>query len=64
MAPRCTREQAIAAAAQIVADTDAYLATLSPQQIAEQAWLPGGPTKTEIADKVRQLRAQSARPAA
>ena len=62
--PRCTYEQAIKAAAQVIADTDAYMATLSPEQIADEAWLPGGPTREEIAAKVRQLRAQSARNAA
>lgn len=57
--PRCTREEAFAAAGQIWADTRAYMATLTPEQIADEAWTPGGPSKAELAAKVRLLRAQS-----
>lgn len=64
MAARCTYEQAIAGAAQVIADTDAYMATRTPEQLADEAWLPGGPSREELAAKVRQLRARSARNAA
>lgn len=36
--------------------TDAYMATLAPEQIADESWLPGGPSREELAVKVRRLR--------
>jgi hypothetical protein len=57
-APLCTYEEAISRAAQIVADAWAHMATRTPEQAAEEAWTPGGPSKEELADKIRALREQ------
>lgn len=54
--PRAT---AINNAGQILANTWAHLATLTPQQWADEAYVPGGPTREELAARIRRLRAQA-----
>jgi hypothetical protein len=44
-----TKELALAQVAEIVAEQGAILDTLTPEQAAERAWYPGGPSRTEIA---------------
>lgn len=52
-------EQAIDEAAQILADVRAQLATQTPEQAADAAYVPGGPSREEIAAKIRALRART-----
>jgi hypothetical protein len=59
-----TYDQAIAAAAQILADARARMATLTARQAAEEAYVPGGPSVEELEAKIRRLRAASASAAA
>ncbi|WP_433465741.1 hypothetical protein [Spirillospora sp. CA-128828] len=54
-----TYEQAIDATAQILADVRHRIATLTPRQAAEEAYVPGGPSIEELETKIRRLRAQS-----
>lgn len=54
-------QRAIDGAAQILADVRAQLAAQTPEQAADAAYVPGGPSREEIAAKVRALRAQSRR---
>lgn len=54
-----TREEAIAAAAQILADAYARMAGMTPEQIAAEAYQPGGPSREEIAARIRRDRGQS-----
>lgn len=46
-----TRDQAFADLARMVAEEGAILDTLTPEQAAERAWHPGGPSKEDIAAK-------------
>ena len=55
--------QAIDGAAQILADARARLATLTPRQAAEEAYVPGGPSVDELETRIRALH-DRARPAA
>ncbi|GAA2298546.1 hypothetical protein GCM10010402_66470 [Actinomadura luteofluorescens] len=55
------RAEAIEGAAQILADVRARLATLSPRQGAEEAYVPGGPTVDELETRIRALRDRSGR---
>ncbi|MFC5184410.1 hypothetical protein [Actinomadura harenae] len=55
-----TYEQAVAAAAQILADARARLARQTPEQAAEAAYVPGGLSREELAARVRELRAATA----
>ncbi len=50
-----TREQAIEAAAVTFAGICEQLSQQTPEQIAEAAYEPGGPSKEELADIARQL---------
>ena len=58
--PMCTYEEAIAAAARVLADARARIATLTAEEVAREAYVPGGPSVEELAEKVRRLRAETA----
>ena len=62
--PTITREQAIRNAAQVLARWRARTATLTDEQIVEEAYIPGGPSREVLLAKVRALRAKSPRRAA
>lgn len=62
--PIRTYEEAVTAAARVLADARAHQATLTAEQAAAEAYRPGGPPVAELADKIRRLRAQSHRAAA
>lgn len=62
-APLCTKQQAIAAAAQVLANARAHMATLTDQQAAAEAYVPGEDHAAKVA-KIRRLRAQTVRVAA
>lgn len=52
--------ECIAAAAQVYASAIAHQATLTAVQAAREAWRPGGPSVEELADRIRQYRAEAA----
>jgi hypothetical protein len=54
-------ERAVDEVAQILADVRAQLGRQTPEQAADAAYVPGGPSREEIAAKVRALRAQPRR---
>lgn len=54
-------EQAITGAARILTDVRAHLATLTAEQAADAAYIPGGPSREQLAARVRELRAQTRR---
>lgn len=62
--PRRTRAEAIRACARILAAAHAHMATLTAEEAALEAHVPGGPSVEELAAKIRKLRAESARTAA
>ncbi|WP_242908708.1 hypothetical protein [Actinomadura terrae] len=55
------RADAMRAAGQILAETRAQMAVMTPEQIADAAYVPGGPSREDLAEKVRALRAQTRR---
>lgn len=54
---RARYEQAIDAAAQVLADVRARMAALTPRQAAEEAYVPGGPSVDDLEAKIQELRA-------
>ncbi len=62
--PRCTKAEAVRACARILAAAHAHMATLTAEEAAREAYIPGGPTVEELAAEIRRRRAQSARTAA
>lgn len=56
--------QAISGAAQVLADARADMAAKPARQVAQEAWLPGGPSVDELEAKVRDLRARARQKAA
>lgn len=56
-----TYEDAVTAAAQILTDVRARMATLTPRQAAVEAYVPGGPSIDELETRIRALRAQPRR---
>lgn len=59
MALFATKAEAIAAAAQVWARICADLDAKSPEQVARDAYIAGGPSLEEIADNERRLRAEA-----
>lgn len=53
-------EQAICNAARVLAAARMRIARLTPEEVAQQAYIPGGPSVEELAAKVRRLRAEAA----
>lgn len=51
-----TREEAIAAAGQVLALVRAELADLTPREQAEAAYTPTGPSVDELEDRIRARR--------
>lgn len=62
--PLCTKEEAFDAAARVMSNAWAELARKTPEQAAEDAYRPGGPSKEEIANRIRTWRAEARRTAA
>lgn len=54
-----TYAEAIADAAQVLADADMHMATLTARQAALEAYVPGGPSVDELEATVRRLRAET-----
>lgn len=59
-----TREEAIRAAAHVLAYACWEMDQKTPEQVARDAYTPGGPSLEELEAKVRQQRADAARAAA
>jgi hypothetical protein len=56
-----TYMQAIASAAQVLADARAHRDSLTPEAAAAEAYVPGGPSVDEIAALIRRHRAEARR---
>jgi len=56
-----TRAQAMRNAGAVLAAARAHMATLTPEQAAQEAYVPGGPTVEELAQRIRDLRAASSK---
>ena len=54
-----TKEEAFTAAARIWAEGRARRDSLTPEQAAREAYVPGGPSVEEIAELIRQQRARA-----
>lgn len=46
-----TKEQALRDAGRVLADSFAIIATLTPREAAERAWVAGGPSADELTAK-------------
>ncbi len=57
--PLCTYEEAITAAAAIYSRALTRMAYQTAEQIADAAYVPGGPTREQLIAKVNELRAHS-----
>lgn len=55
-----TRDEAIAAAGQALADATDRLATGDPRESALAAYVPGGPTVDELENRIRAWQGQQA----
>ena len=53
---RVTREEAIAAAGRVLADGIAEQLSRTPNEAAEAAYVPGGPSVDELEDRIRAQR--------
>ena len=53
-----TREEALDAAARILADGLALRDSMTPAQAAAAAWTPGGPSVDELEQRIRMDRTQ------
>lgn len=51
-----SREQALSEVAALVVEQGQILDRLTPEEAAERAWRPGGPSREEIAEKFRRER--------
>ena len=58
-APLVTRADAIRDAARILAETDAQVARMTPDEVARLAYVPGGPSVDELAARIRARRAEA-----
>ncbi|GLY81885.1 hypothetical protein [Actinoallomurus iriomotensis] len=56
-----TYVQAVANAAQVLADARAHRDSLTPEAAAAEAYVPGGPSVDEIAALIRRHRAEARR---
>lgn len=61
--PLSAYEQAVAGAAQLLADVRHRIATIPPRQAAQEAYVPGGPPVEELETRIRALRDQTRRAA-
>ncbi|WP_326646575.1 hypothetical protein OG884_18280 [Streptosporangium sp. NBC_01755] len=52
-------DQAIGGAASILGRARGVRDSLTPEEAAERAYVPGGPSREEIAALIRQLRAET-----
>ncbi len=57
--PLVTRDEAIQACAVVLAHCADELSRMTPEAVAEQAYVPGGPSREEIAERFRALRDKS-----
>ena len=55
------REQAMRNAGRVFAAALTRIARMTPEEAADAAYVPGGPSREELAAKVRELRAQARR---
>ncbi|SES21173.1 hypothetical protein SAMN04488000_118131 [Lentzea albida] len=53
-----TREEAIRAAGTVLAHIRHLIATRTPRESAEAAWVPGGPSLDELERRIRVLRGE------
>lgn len=56
---RARYDEAITAAARILGRARARRDSLTPEEAADEAWTPGGPSREEIAALIRQHRAEA-----
>ncbi len=59
-----TREECIQAAGRELARIRWQLATRTPRESAEAAWVPGGPSLDELENRIRVIRGEQGRAAA
>lgn len=59
-----TRDEAIQAAGRELAHIKFQLATRTPRESAEAAFVPGGPSLDELEARIREIRGESRRAAA
>ncbi len=57
--PLVTRDEAIKSCAIVLAHCADELSRMTPEAVAEQAYVPGGPSREEIAAQFRALRDES-----
>lgn len=54
-----TRDECIQAAGRVLARINYLIATRSPRESAEAAWVPGGPSLDELEARIRVLRGEA-----
>ncbi len=54
--PLVTRDEAIQSCAVVLAHCADELSRMTPEAVADQAYVPGGPSREEIAARFRALR--------
>lgn len=59
-----TRDEAIWAAGKVLAHIKFQIATRSPRESAEAAWVPGGPSLDELEARIRVIRGETEQGAA
>lgn len=64
MAAVTPRAEAMRRAGRVLAQARARIAAQTPEQAADAAYVPGGPTRDQLAAKVRALRASDNQEAA
>lgn len=57
-APECTYDEAMDAAAEVLSRAYTRMAWMTAEEIADEAYLPGGPSREELIAQVHQLRAE------
>jgi hypothetical protein len=53
------RAEAMRRAGRVLAQARARIAAQTPEQAADAAYIPGGPSREQLAARVRELRAQN-----
>lgn len=61
MSAPITRAEAMRNAGRVLAQARARIAAMTPEEAADAAYVPGGPSRDQLAARVRELRAQTRR---
>lgn len=54
-----TRDECVRAAGEVLADINYLIATRSPRESAEAAYVPGGPSLDELEARIREMRGET-----